>query len=171
MNKTDTTYDRLAVMESRLTRIDEKLIAMDRKLDDLLDDYDEPASNDAPEREFGKTENVVQIDTFISDEEIRKQGQKIPYNKLEGREQVRKLKEFLAYIRLHEDKFSAKEFEFAGYADKNFGDIRISDNSRRILGTAYQRAFSKPWDLQFKRGYMFKFEEQKTWQWEDGTTD
>ena len=149
------------------------LVGMDKKLDDLLyeDEVASTPANRVPEYKTEEINNVTQVSDFVTEEVIRQQGQKIPYNKLEGREQLIRFKEFLAYIRLNESKFTPKEFEFASYADKNFSDIRISDNSRRILGTAYQKAFRKPWEFKFVRGYMYKFDNQMAWQWEDGSLE
>lgn len=149
---------------SRLVSIEQKLTVMNGKLDDLLDDYAEDETDE-------NIKTVSSPDDFISEEEIRQNGQKVPYNKLQDKEQMRNFREFLSYVRMHEKEFTTKEYEFAGFADKNFSDIRISDNSRRILGTAYQKAYHRPWSFSFLRGYMFKWRNQVAWEWQDGTYD
>lgn len=149
------------VFRSMLVKIEE----IDKKVDQLL--YEDVIEE--PEQSFPTRKS--DFNDFVDDPQIRQNGQKIPYNKLEGMDQIAKFRAFLSQVRMHEDKFSQKEYEFAGFADKNFSDIRISDNSRRILGTAYQRYYGKPWEFRFMRGYMYKWQGQMAWEWEDGSLD
>ena len=95
-------------------------------------------------------------DDFVSEEDIISKGQKVPYNKITNDREIEEFREFISYVRSHEHEFQAKEFDYAGFADKNFSDVRLSDNSRRILGTAYAKLYKKPWNFNFIRGNMFK---------------
>ena len=149
--------DRLNKIERLLDRLSQKLDKLDEKVEDLLWEDETPGgrSDDRP---------------ITSDEDIYKHGQKIGYNKLEG-DEVWPFKDFIRYIRNHENEFNSKEFDYAGFADKNFSDARISDNMRRILGNAYQKLYRKPMPFNFIRGYMYKFQGQIAWEWSDGTRD
>lgn len=142
-------------VENTLLRMNSRLISMERKIDMILyeDEYDEAGIN---------------VDNNDPDAEIKRFGQKMPYNRLDGIEQVERFRSFLHYVRMHESKFTPNEFKFAGYADKSFEDIRLSDNSRRILGSAYVKAYRKEWDFTFVRGFMYKYNNQIVWEWSDG---
>lgn len=150
------------VVRSMLVKLDE----VDKKIDELM--YEDEIES---EKIMPTKSRMSEFSEFVDEADIRKNGQKIPYNKLMGSEQISRFRGFLSYIRMHEDQFTDKEFEFASFADKNFSDIRISDNSRRILGTAFQKAYHKPWDFRFVRGYMYKYQGQMAWEWEDGSLD
>lgn len=141
-----TQFDTVMVVLNRL----------EKKVDDLLYDYD-----DDKEEEQHKV---------VPDESIYERGQKVPYNKLEG-SQVQAFRSFLEYVRMNESLFSQKEVEYSGFADKNFSDIRISDNMRRMFETAYYRVYRKQWPFTFIRGYLYKLGTQKAWSWADGTKD
>lgn len=143
-------------IENALQRMNSKLISMERKIDMILyeEEYEEAGIN-------------VDNDP---ENEIKRFGQKMPYNRLDGIEQVERFRSFLHYVRMHESKFTPQEFKFAGYADKTFEDVRISDNSRRILGTAYAKAYKRDFEVDFKfvRGFMYKYNNQIVWEWPDG---
>ncbi len=149
-----------------------KLDVIEHKLDELLyeDDVD---NNHAFQR--GATSNRSfsndVSDDFVSEEDIISKGQRVPYNKITNDRDMDEFKSFIAYVRTHEHEFDAKTFDYAGFADKNFSDIRLSDNSRRILGTAYQKLHKKPWNFQFIRGSMFKLHGSIAWRWNDGSED
>lgn len=138
-----------------------KLEAMDKKLDDILYE-DDIYNNKVP-----SSKPVQYRDEPPTSDDLYKKGQKIPYNKIAGEDQLKEFREFLYYIRMNEDQFTQREFEFASYADKNFDDIRISDNSRRILAQAYQKAYHRQWPFKFERGYMYKYLGSIGWQWGD----
>lgn len=156
-------FDRIEqVLRSILTKMDD----MDAKLQELLNDdyYEEPKT----------PAQVVSINTdnrFIDEEEIYQHGQRIPYNRIVGNDDMEVFRDFVMYIRLHERQFSAREIELAAFADKNFSDIRISDNTRRVLGQSYTRINKKAWPISFERGYMIKWKGQIAWEWADGTRD
>jgi hypothetical protein len=152
--------DKLSRIETMLKGIVSKIDNLETKVDELYEDVDD--------NEF--VPKVEGTSRFISEDEIYKNGQKVPYNKLEG-DQVYEFKNFLSYIRMHEGKFTSKEYDYAGFADKNFSDTRISDNMRRILGQAYAKVYKEPWKFRFIRGYLYKWEGQKAWEWEDGSRD
>jgi hypothetical protein len=157
-NKT-MSEDKLSRIEMILKGIVSKIENLETKVEELYNDFDED--------EYVSTAEKTR---FISEDEIYKHGQKVPYNKLEGN-QVYEFRNFLSYVRMNEKKFTTKEFDYAGFADKNFSDIRISDNMRRILGQAYAKVYKEPWKFSFVRGYLFKWEGQKAWEWETGERD
>lgn len=161
-NGSSKVLTKLERLENAVRSLVVKIEEIDKKVDELI--YEDDI---APEQ----AKITSDFRDFVDDHQIRSNGQKIPYNKLEGAGQIAKFRAFLSHIRMNEDKFSQKEFEFAGFADKNFSDIRISDNSRRILGTAFQRCYGKPWEFRFMRGYMYKWQGQMAWEWEDGSLD
>lgn len=152
--------DKLRRIESLLEGLVSKIDNLETKVEELYNDFEEDEYNVKVEEE----------NRFISSDEIYQHGQKVPYNKIEG-PQIHKFRNFLAYIRMNEDKFTSKEFDFAGFADKNFSDIRISDNMRGILGEAYAKAYKTPWTFKFIRGYLYKWQGRKAWEWQDGTRD
>jgi hypothetical protein len=143
-------------MEALLTALIKKVDRLETKVDDILNDYD-PEDNPPPKRE-----------SF--DDEIYAKGDRVPYNRLDG-DQLTKFREFLAYVRMHEDQFSQKEIDYASFADKNFSDTRLSDNMKRILEQAYFRIYRKQWNFTFVKGYLFKWQGQKAWRWADGLED
>ena len=177
-NRLDRVESKISRMEDVIRTVYIKLEEMDRKLDSIMNDYEdeEPLPDNvpakAPLRTFGG-DDVKQeeddFDEFISDDMIKTKGQKIPYNKIDDREQVRQFREFISYVRMNERKFTQQEIDAATFADKSFSDVHISDNSRRILGAAYQKAYGKPWKMTFIRGHMYKYQGQITWEWKDGT--
>jgi uncharacterized membrane protein YcgQ (UPF0703/DUF1980 family) len=157
----DTKLDRIeALLRSMILKIDN----MDQKLIELIeDDYYEDNPRASKQTSF--------TDRFIDEDEIYKKGQKIPYNRITVEKDLNNFREFVSYIRMHEDKYSAKEVDYAGFSDKNFSDIRLSDNTRRILGQAYQRTYGSPWPFKFERGFMHKYLGQIAWSWADGSKD
>lgn len=149
------------VLRQMVTKLDE----LDHKIDQLLyEDYiDEPTR--------GEPRKMNIDDDFVSEEDIISKGQKVAYNKITDRRSMDEFKNFVTYIRTHPKEFSQKEYDYAGFADKDFSDVRLSDNSRRILGSAYSKIHNKVWDFQFIRGNMFKFQGSICWRWNDGSED
>jgi len=153
--------------EDKLSRIETMLKGLVSKIDSLEGKVDELYYEDDNDEYSTKTEPT---NRFVEGDEIYKHGQKVPYNKLEG-SQTHEFRNFLSYVRMNEKKFTSKEYDYAGFADKNFSDIRISDNMRRILGQAYTKAYKEAWKFTFVRGYLYKWEGNKAWEWEDGSRD
>lgn len=120
-----------------------------------------------PQRSFGDN----RADRFIEEDEIYKHGQKIPYNRITDPNDMDKFRDFVAYVQLNEHMFSQKEIDYARFSDKNFSDIRLSDNTRRILGMAYNRVHKRQWAFNFERGVMHKYQGQIAWSWSDGSRD
>jgi hypothetical protein len=104
------------------------------------------------------------------DDEIYTKGDRIPYLKLEG-ENVFEFREFISHIRMNSQNFTEREVDYASFADKNFKDIRISENAKRILQVAYFRLYREPWPFKFIKGYLHKMNGLKAWSWSDGTRD
>jgi hypothetical protein len=150
--------DRLDRIEELLNTLVHQVKAIETKVEDLYE-YDDAE----PERES-------ETNRFIDENEIFKLGAKVPYNKLEGA-QVSSFRAFLSDVRMNEKRYTQKELENASFADKNFSDIRISDNMRRSLSQLYEKTYRKAWDFRFIRGYLCKYEGQKAWQWSDGSKD
>ena len=71
----------------------------------------------------------------------------------------------------NENLFTSKERDYASFSDKSFSDIRLSDNTRRILGQAYMKVYRKEWDFHFERGLMHKYKQQIAWSWSNGERD
>ena len=152
--------------ESQFTRVEtmlkdvvKRLERIEHKMDDFIyeDTDDEPVTNE-------------DTTPFHNEDEIYTKGERVPYNKLSG-QQVTIFRDFLAYMRMHENDYSQKETDYASFADKNFRDIRLSDNMKRILETAYFRTYNKPWPFKFIKGYLYKWDGQKAWAWSDGSKD
>ena len=152
----DTKLDRIEMM---LRKLDAKLDSLETKVDELYEDYED----DTKERQ-------TLSNPFVDEETTVKNGQKVPYNRLDS-DQVPKFRNFLSHVRMNEKAFTQKEIDYCGFADKTFSDIRISDNARRILGQAYQKAYGKPWSFTFVRGYLYKLDGNKCWRWSDGSID
>jgi hypothetical protein len=152
--------DRLDRLEKLIQNLVGKVTSLDKKVDEVL--YED----DSYVEEYNEP-NRHRID---SDDDIYKHGQKVPYNKLSGNDMY-DFRDFIKYIRMHEHDFTEKEFDYAGFSDKNFRDVRISDNARRVLGNAYQKMYRKPMPFRWVRGYLYKLDGQNAWEWNDGTRD
>jgi len=158
--------DQFSRLEAFFKEVLARLDVMERKLQELLeDDYYEDDERPVSRR------NESKENRFIDEDEIYKLGQKIPYNRITNENDMEGFREFVSYVRMHEDRFSAKEVDYSGFADKNFRDIRLSDNSRRILGQAYIKAYGKQWTFNFERGFMYKLHGQISWMWANGEKD
>lgn len=144
-------------MENTLVRISNRLISLERKVDAILYEDEEEEGAPPPVRNDSSTD-------------VKRFGQKMPYNRLDGPEQLERFRKFLDYIRMNESKFTPQQYKFAAYANKSFEDIRISDNSRRILGEAWSRHYGSEWKFTFIRGFMFKLNNDIEWEWADGFT-
>jgi len=149
------------MMRQFLTKLDN----MEHKLDQVL--YEDEISESTSKSYFRERAE----DDFVSEEDIISKGQKVPYNKITNLEDIEEFRDFITYVRTHENEFGSKEFDYAGFADKNFSDVRLSDNSRRILGTAYAKMHKRPWNFRFIRGNMFKLRGSIAWRWSDGSQD
>jgi len=155
-----------AMMRSFLTKLD----TIEHKIDEVLYEDEVNEGNRGAAATSSFRDRVVD-DDFVSEEDIISKGQKVPYNKIVEPNEVEEFREFISYVRSHEHEFQSKEFDYAGFADKNFSDVRLSDNSRRILGTAYAKVYKKPWKFSFIRGNMFKLRGSIAWRWADGSED
>jgi hypothetical protein len=152
----------------KIDRIDKRMDDTDRKLQELLeDDYYDPEPQPSTQRK----RNEQETERFIEEEEIYRLGQKIPYSRITDPNDMDAFRDFIAYIRMHEDKFTTQEVDYAGFADKNFSDIRLADKTRRILGQAYMKMHRKQWPFKLERGHMHKYLGQIAWSWADGTKD
>jgi hypothetical protein len=163
-----TVKEHLNRIENLLRNMVSKMDAMDKKIDDLFDE-DDPSFNSSDTSYTSEPK----FEDFISEDIIYKKGRRIPYNKLIDRDEIADFRDMLKYILDNSDRFTEKEIDYAGFAAEKseFPDVRISDNSRRILGTAYQKIHRKPWNFNFQRGYMHKYLNQIAWSWSDGTKD
>lgn len=146
----NTQFDRV---EASIKEVRAELKRMDKKLDMLLydDDVEQPKE--------------------LSEDDIYTKGQRVPYVKLTDDEQIHEFRGFLSYIRMNESFYTEREIEFASYADKTFDDIRLSENSKRILESAYFKTYKRNWPFKFIRGYLHKWNDQKGWSWADGKRD
>ena len=157
------------ISEARMKRIEERLILMDKKLDQIL--YEEDIVETPKQNETSKVNAQTKLnDPFIDDDEVYTRGQRVPYNKLSG-EQVYQFRDFLSHIRMNSSEYSEREVDYASFADKNFSDIRLSDNAKRILESAYFRTYKKQWPFLFIKGYLHKLNDEKRWSWSDGERD
>lgn len=151
------------VLRAMITKMD----SIDHKLDQLLyeDDVDE-----APR---GNTRYARDTDDFISEEDILNKGQKVAYNKIVDKNSVETFRQFIQYMLTHEHEFTTKEVDYARFKENNdrFSDVRLSDNHRRILGTAFAKTHGRAWDFPFIRGTMFKYQGSIVWRWTDGGVD
>jgi hypothetical protein len=150
-----------SIMRLLLTKIDN----IDNKLDTLLYEDEVDAGP-----QYRTSRNVDDGD-FVSEEDIIAKGQKVPYNRIDDQQEIEEFRDFINYVRSHEKEFTQKEYDYSGFADKNFSDVRLSDNSRRVLGTAYSKVYRKPWAFNFVRGNMFKYKGSIAWRWSDGRED
>jgi len=150
-------------VDALLRQVLVKMDTIDNKMDQLL--YEDDIDTDPRERTY-RTD-----DGFVSENDIITKGQKVPYNRIDNEEDMNEFREFITYVRNHEHEFTQKEFDYAGFADKNFSDVRLSDNSRRVLGTAYAKLHKRQWDFNFVRGNMFKHKGSIAWRWSDGRED
>ena len=141
-------YDRLVsemqIMRNQLERIENKL---ERALyeDDQEDRYDH---------------HVV-----YTEEQIKANGQRVAYNRITDPRDVVAFKNFVYFIRKNPGSFSKKEIDYAGFADKAFNDIRLSDNHVRILSGTYMRLNGTDWPWEMTKGYMYKYNDQIAWEW------
>lgn len=158
----NTQFDRAEAtmrrIEERLIRLEtsteNRLVRLETKIDELLNDYEDEtidSSKDLPE------------------DDLYTKGERVPYVKIIEDEQIREFRNFLSHIRMNESFYTEREIEFASYADKTFDDIRLSENSKRILESAYFKTFKRNWPFKFVRGYLHKFNGQKGWSWSDGS--
>jgi len=147
-----------AIIRQMLVKLDN----IDNKLDQLL--YEDDIAEDQSSR-------YRHNDDFISEEDIISKGQRVPYNRIDNPKEIDEFRNFIAYVRNHQKEFTSKEFDYAGFADKDFSDVRLSDNSRRVLGTAYAKVYKKPWNFNFVRGNMHKLQGSIAWRWSDGRQD
>jgi hypothetical protein len=155
-------------IETILRQFMTKIDTLEHKLDQVLyEDEINEGSRGSGYREFKERVD----DDFVSEEDIISKGQKVPYNKIVDDREIEEFREFITYVRTHEHEFASKEYDYAGFADKNFSDVRLSDNSRRILGTAYAKVYKRPWKFNFIRGNMFKLRGSIAWRWNDGSED
>ena len=151
------------VLNEILTRLDK----IDNKMQELLEEEFYEEAKPRPSKETQVTDFE-----FVTDDDIRKYGNRIPYNRIDSENDKQIFRNFCNYIIMNEGQFTKKENDYAGYAaEKDFSDIRLSDNSRRVLGTAYQRTHKKQWSIMFVRGSMIKYRNQIAWTWADGRDD
>ena len=160
MNYTDLAKELLTQMGD----IKRKLDSMDKKIDDLFEEDD---VSDII------VDSGVHFDDFVSEDAIYTKGRRVPYNRIIDSKEIDEFRSFITYIRLNERQFTQKEVDYAGFAEEKseFPDVRLSDNSRRILGAAYIKIYKKPWGFNFQRGNMHKYMNQIAWSWSDGTRD
>ena len=145
-----------------------KMDTLDHKLDELL--YEDEVDSDPRVR--GNSFKREESSEFVSEEDIVSKGQKVPYNRIDDDRDLDEFRRFLSHVQDNPREFTSKELDYVGFAaDKNFSDVRLSDNSRRILGTAYSKAFKKAWNFKFVRGNMYKLRGNIAWRWDDGKTD
>ena len=152
----NTQFDRVEQMFNVLMKRMDKLEA---EVKDLPYEDETPKVNPQPK----------QPDPFLNPE-IYTRGQRVPYSKIVG-EQVYKFRDFLSHIRMNSADYSEREVDYASFADKNFDDVRLSDNSKRILQSAYNRTYGRDWPFTFIKGYLHKLGDDKAWSWEDGVRD
>ena len=138
-----------------------------RKLDQIL--YEEDLAPQQPKPQQNNAQPKQNPDPFTNPE-IYTRGQRVPYSKLSG-DQIYLFRDFLSHIRMNSADFSDREVDYASFADKNFNDIRLSDNSKRILQSAYHRVYGHDWSFTFIKGYLHKLGDDKAWSWEDGSCD
>ena len=163
--------DQFTKLETFFKEVFTRLDIIDRKLQELVeDDYYEDEKPAPISR--ATTRNEIDIsDRFIEEEEIYKLGQKIPYTRITDPVDLDAFREFIAYILMHEDRFTSQEVDYAGFSNKNFSDIRLADKTRRILSQAYFKLHKKQWDFKLERGIMHKWQGQIAWSWADGSRD
>jgi len=165
----------LMTITPRLNNIETMMHTVLKKLDQLL--YEEEIVPQQDEKTKQQDEKTKQQDTkqklndpFVDDDEVYTRGQRVPYNKLVG-EQVYQFRDFLSHIRMNSSEYSEREVDYASFADKNFSDIRLSDNAKRILESAYFRTYRRQWPFAFIKGYLHKLNDEKRWSWSDGERD
>ena len=146
----------------RLNSLETKMDLVLKKLDQLL--YEEEVIPPQP-----KPQPQQNPDPFMNPE-IYTRGQRVPYSKIVG-DQVEDFRKFLYEIRMNSSNYSEREVDYASFSDKNFSDIRLSDNSKRILEGAYFRTYNRNWPFTFIKGYLHKLGDDKGWSWEDGSWD
>ena len=135
----------------------ETMKRLEKKVDLLLYEDDIVSEEPKPKSDF-------------RDDDIYKNGQRVPYNKLNSG-QMEEFKKFLYHIRMNSANYSEREVDYASFSDKDFEDIRLSDNSKRILQGAYLRTYKRDWPFKFIPGYLHKLGNEKGWSWSDGTRD
>jgi len=147
------SVDHLAEIRDQLNRIESKI---DKLEESLYEDDDKETS-------FDSTYAIT--DDLISDHDIKTYGERVPYNLIEAGESVTRFRDFIYYVKKNKHEFNNLEYEYAGYSDKTFKDVRISDNTYRILSNAYIKANGKDWDLKVTKGYMYKYQGKIIWEW------
>ncbi len=159
-----TITPRLHGLETMIALVLKNQEMIFKKLDQLL--YEEEVIPQQPKMNTQQQQNP---DPFLNPE-IYTRGQRVPYSKIVG-DQVYKFRDFLSHIRMNSSDYSDREVDYASFADKNFDDVRLSDNSKRILQGAYHRTYGKDWPFTFIKGYLHKLGDDKAWSWEDGVRD
>lgn len=165
--------DQFSRVEALFKEIFVRLDGVDRKLQELLeDDYYDDEPKPSTRKPAPPVRNEIEVtDRFIEEDEIYKLGQKIPYSRITDPDDMDAFRDFVLYVRTHENKFTAQEVDYAGFADKNFSDIRLADKTRRILSQAYMRLHKKQWEFKLERGTMHKYQGQIAWSWTNGERD
>jgi hypothetical protein len=118
-------------------------------------------------------EDVVDNHDFVSEDDIINKGQKVAYNKIVDQRSINEFRKFIDYVLNHEHEFTNKEYDYAKFKENNdrFSDVRLSDNHRRILGTAFAKVHGRTWEFPFIRGTMYKYNGSIAWRWTDGGID
>jgi hypothetical protein len=151
-------------------KLEAMLNTQDRKLDVILkwckDEKYEIEDDELPQKQQSSRQRSQNT---MSDEFIIQNGEQIPYNLLSIPEQVEAFRRFIFYIRSNEHLFNPMEYRYAGFADKTFEDVRLSDNHIRILERAYTKAYQKQWPFKFIKGFMYKMNmvdhDEIAWEW------
>lgn len=131
-----------------------QLDRIERKLDDALWDDDEDDTSPSQEERDA-----------ITEEEIKRHGERIPYNLIDDAASLTKFREFIYYIKKNQRDFNSLEYQYAGYSDKTFKDVRLSDNAYRILSNAYMKTYHRDWGIKITKGYMYKYQGRILWEW------
>lgn len=117
-------------------------------------------------REDYEDVNTQDIDQMTAEEQIRKYGQKVPYNMIDDPVDVARFREFLHDARRKGSNLKPLERDMIDIADKNFEDIRLSSKHLMILKGVYQKLYSRVFPFKYKQGYMYKLENyQPEWEW------
>ena len=102
----------------------------------------------------------------LADDTVKKgHQQRVPYNIIYKPKDLENFREFIYYVVSHRNDFTPVELEYAGYADKSFDDVRLSNNHMRILQGAYKKKNNRDWPYTTKTGYMYKYAETVYWEW------
>jgi hypothetical protein len=141
-----------------------KLDTMDAKLDKIMsDDFWEQDEGDALDTKH----HVVQLQSVTpTEEQIKKFGQRVPYNLIWDKKEIEDFRAFIYYARANSSRLTDFEQKYVDFADKTFDDVRISSKHLRILQGVYQKLYNKQWPFKSRQGYMYKYQDQPlVWEW------